>query len=126
MASSYPHFLSAGIHIATPNKKGFSSEEQLWKDICASSRSHGGKGGYIFHESTVGAGLPVISTLTELVETGDEIVKIEGVFSGTMSFLFNEFAPVGEKSDKKFSDVVKVAQKAGYTVRFFKNGFPFL
>ncbi|KAK6505362.1 hypothetical protein TWF481_007268 [Arthrobotrys musiformis] len=116
LANTYPDILSAGIHIATPNKKGFSSEEKLWNDIFAASGNNGGKGGYVFHEATVGAGLPVLSTIRDLVDTGDEITKVEGVFSGTMSFLFNEFAPVvGSESPKAFSDVVKVAKDAGYT-----------
>ncbi|KAF8462974.1 putative homoserine dehydrogenase [Kalaharituber pfeilii] len=72
-------------------------------------------GGFAFHEATVGAGLPVLSTLKELVETGDKVKKIEGVFSGTMSFLFNTFAPVGSSSNAKFSEVVVKARDLGYT-----------
>ncbi|KAF3905519.1 Aspartokinase [Arthrobotrys entomopaga] len=116
LASTYPEFLKAGIHIATPNKKGFSSEESLWNNVFSAAGNNGGSGGYIFHESTVGAGLPVISTIKDLVDTGDEVTKIEGVFSGTMSFLFNEFAPVGGSgTPKAFSEVVKIAKDAGYT-----------
>ncbi|KAF3160526.1 hypothetical protein EYR41_008288 [Orbilia oligospora] len=116
LANTYPDILSAGIHIATPNKKGFSSEEKLWNDIFAAAGNNGGSGGYVFHEATVGAGLPVLSTIRDLVDTGDEVTKVEGVFSGTMSFLFNEFAPVGASgAPKAFSDVVKVAKDAGYT-----------
>lgn len=62
----------------------------------------------------MGAGLPVISTLRDLVETGDEVQKIEGVFSGTMSFLFNSFAPVGGGGGA-FSAEVKRAKELGYT-----------
>ena len=62
----------------------------------------------------MGAGLPIISTLNDLVATGDEITKIEGVFSGTLSYIFNEFStPKG--GDKKFSDIVKFAKENGYT-----------
>lgn len=70
----------------------------------------------MYGESTVGAGLPILSTLKDLVETGDEILKIEGVFSGTLSYIFNEFSKV-EGGDVKFSKVVKVAKDLGYTVR---------
>ncbi|EWC45255.1 hypothetical protein DRE_05982 [Drechslerella stenobrocha 248] len=116
LANQYPDFLNAGIHIATPNKKGFSSEKKLWDDIFAAAGNNGGTGGYVFHEASVGAGLPVISTVKDLVDTGDEITKVEGVFSGTMSFLFNEFAPVGSSDPPRaFSEVVKVAKDAGYT-----------
>jgi hypothetical protein len=70
----------------------------------------------MYGESTVGAGLPILSTLKDLVETGDEIEKIEGVFSGTLSYNFNEFSKV-EGGNVKFSEVVKVAKDLGYTVR---------
>lgn len=117
LASYYPTLLKNGIHIATPNKKAFSGDISLWESIFASARGpNNPQGGYVFHESTVGAGLPVISTLKELVETGDKVKKIEGVFSGTMSFLFNTFAPVGSSSVSKFSGVVAKARDLGYTV----------
>ena len=99
----------------TPNKKAFSGSLGLWRDIFAAAYSPSNpSGGWIYHESSVGAGLPVISTLRDLVQTGDEIVKIEGVFSGTMSFLFNSFAPV-EGHGGKFSAEVRKAQEMGFT-----------
>ncbi|KAL2800983.1 homoserine dehydrogenase [Aspergillus keveii] len=112
LASSYPVFLRKGISIVTPNKKGFSSDLSLWKDIFASAAE--GKA-LVYHESTVGAGLPVISTLKDLVATGDEVTRIEGVFSGTLSFLFNTFAPASGGSDAKWSEVVAKAKELGYT-----------
>jgi homoserine dehydrogenase len=108
VAAAYPSFLNAGIHVVTPNKKGFSSDFSLWKEIFDA------KPGLAYHESSVGAGLPVISTLKELVKTGDEVTKIEGIFSGTMSFLFNNFDPV-EGEGKSWSETVKVAKDLGYT-----------
>jgi homoserine dehydrogenase len=114
VADSYPLFLKKGISIVTPNKKGFSGSYQLWQDIFNAAGNGEGTGGYVFHESSVGAGLPVISTLKELVETGDEVQKIEGVFSGTMSFLFNSFQPVNGGGGK-FSAEVKTAKEKGYT-----------
>ena len=68
----------------------------------------------VYQESTVGAGLPVISTLKDLVATGDRIHKIEGVLSGTMSYIFNEFSPASG-STTKFSEIVSVARQNGYT-----------
>ncbi|KAH8692625.1 homoserine dehydrogenase [Talaromyces proteolyticus] len=112
LASAYPQFLKAGISIVTPNKKGFSSDLSLWKDIFTSAATGNA---LIYHESTVGAGLPVISTLRDLVATGDEVTRIEGVFSGTLSFLFNTFAPVSGASSAKWSDVVSQAKDLGYT-----------
>ncbi|PWY84512.1 hypothetical protein BO94DRAFT_518583 [Aspergillus sclerotioniger CBS 115572] len=113
LAASYPVFLRAGISIVTPNKKGFSSDLSLWKDIFASAAQGNA---LVYHESTVGAGLPVISTLRDLVATGDEVTRIEGVFSGTLSFLFNTFAPVGGAgAGRKWSEVVAEAKELGYT-----------
>lgn len=114
VARSYPAFLQRGISIVTPNKKGFSDNYELWQDMFAAAGNGTGNGGYLFHESTVGAGLPVISTLKELIETGDEVTKIEGVFSGTMSFLFNSFMPVSGGGGQ-FSAEVKKAKELGYT-----------
>ncbi|KAI0377027.1 homoserine dehydrogenase-domain-containing protein [Hypomontagnella monticulosa] len=111
VADTYPLFLSRGISIVTPNKKAFSGSYKLWQDIFTAAASSGAK---VYHESSVGAGLPVISTLKDLVDTGDEVTKIEGVFSGTMSFLFNSFAPV-EGSGGQWSAEVKKAKDLGYT-----------
>lgn len=114
IADAYPLFLSKGISVCTPNKKAFSASLSLWKDIFSAASNGTGSGGTIFHESSVGAGLPVISTLKDLVETGDEVTRIEGVFSGTMSFLFNSFMPVGGGGGA-FSAEVKKAKELGYT-----------
>ncbi|CDW97340.1 hypothetical protein, partial [Sporisorium scitamineum] len=67
---------------------------ELYNEILKykSNDAAGSKGPLVYQESTVGAGLPIISTLTDLVATGDEITKIEGVFSGTLSYIFNEFS----------------------------------
>lgn len=61
-------------------------------------------------QATVGAGLPIISTLKNLIETGDKIISIEGVLSGTLSFIFNTFKP-----GLPFSEVVRQAKDQGYT-----------
>lgn len=118
VASFYPSFLKAGLSVVTPNKKAFSASMQLYKDIqqaAAQASSPSGKPPLVYGESTVGAGLPILSTLKDLIETGDEIVKIEGVFSGTLSYIFNEWStPQG--GNKKFSDVVRIAKENGYTV----------
>jgi homoserine dehydrogenase len=111
IAEQYPQILKSGISIVTPNKKAFSGSSQLWKDIFAAAEASRAK---VYHESSVGAGLPVISTLNDFVNTGDEVVKIEGVFSGTMSFLFNSFAPT-EGAGGKWSVEVKKAKDLGYT-----------
>lgn len=111
VADAYPLFLSKGVSIVTPNKKAFSGSYKLWQDIFVASTTSGAK---VYHESSVGAGLPVISTLKDLVDTGDEVTKIEGVFSGTMSFLFNSFAPTTGSGGKWSAEVTK-AKELGYT-----------
>ncbi|KAL2165780.1 hypothetical protein VTG60DRAFT_3840 [Thermothelomyces hinnuleus] len=111
VAEAYPLILSRGISVVTPNKKAFSSSYKLWQDIFSAAEQSGAK---VYHESSVGAGLPVISTLKDLVDTGDEVTKIEGVFSGTMSFLFNSFAPTSGAGGK-WSAEVKKAKELGYT-----------
>lgn len=111
VADQYPQVLARGISIVTPNKKAFSGSYSLWQDIFSAAASSGAR---IYHESSVGAGLPVISSLKELVDTGDSVTRIEGVFSGTMSFLFNSFAPT-EGSGGKWSAEVTKAKELGYT-----------
>lgn len=116
VAAFYPEFLAAGLSVVTPNKKAFSGPIALYNDILKYKTNDiaGSKGPLVYQESTVGAGLPIISTLVDLVNTGDEITKIEGVFSGTLSYIFNEFStPKG--GNKKFSDIVKFAKENGYT-----------
>lgn len=73
VAKLYPQFLSAGINVITPNKKAFSSDQSLYDAIVNSSISSGAK---FLNESTVGAGLPVISTLKDLVATGDTVSQV--------------------------------------------------
>jgi homoserine dehydrogenase len=114
VADAYLDFLEKGISIVTPNKKAFSGSYTLWQSIFTAASNGTGSGGYIYHESSVGAGLPVISTLKDLVETGDEVIRIEGVFSGTMSFLFNSFQPTSGGGGK-FSAEVKTAKEKGFT-----------
>ena len=67
-------------------------------------------GAHYLYETTVGAALPIIQTLRDLVQTGDEIVEIEGILSGTLSYLFNSFD--GKRS---FSSLVTQARELGYT-----------
>ncbi|KAH9823484.1 homoserine dehydrogenase-domain-containing protein [Melampsora americana] len=114
LANAYPTILSSvsPIHLVTPNKKAFSGPEELNKSIDQASNE---KHNLVFKESTVGAGLPIISTLRELVVTGDEILKVEGVFSGTMSYLFNRFSQPNIPTTTKFSEVVAEAKANGYT-----------
>lgn len=119
----YGQILQMGISIVTPNKKATSSDDSLYQSIVGNAWPARPSSGMMYGESTVGAGLPILSTLKDLVGTGDEIQKIEGVFSGTLSYIFNEFSKV-EGGDVKFSEVVKVAKDKGYTVGRGSNLHP--
>ncbi|HSW32094.1 MAG TPA: bifunctional aspartate kinase/homoserine dehydrogenase I [Steroidobacteraceae bacterium] len=107
VASRYAHWLSQGIHIVTPNKKANSAAWGDYERVRAARRA---AGSHYLYEATVGAGLPVIQTLRDLRETGDEIRRIEGIFSGTLAYLFNTW-----DGSESFSSVVKQAKALGYT-----------
>ena len=107
VALQYKGWLSRGIHVVTPNKKANSGPYAYYKslrNIQRDSYTH------YFYEATVGAGLPIISTVKSLEDAGDDIKLIQGIFSGTLSYIFNTLTP-----DKKFSDVVAEAKANGYT-----------
>lgn len=70
VAELYPEFLKRGVHVVTPNKKAFSGTQQLYDEILRTSRESGARW---LNESTVGAGLPVVQTLKDLVSTGDKV-----------------------------------------------------
>lgn len=112
----YPELLTRGVNIVTPNKKAFSGSFDQWSSIFSSAANGTGPAtsGHIYHESTVGAGLPVISTLKDLIDTGDQVTHIQGVFSGTMSFLFNSFNPLTGNGGTFSAEVANAKQK-GYT-----------
>jgi aspartokinase/homoserine dehydrogenase 1 len=104
----YETILENSISISTPNKIATSSsylQYQRLKGIAAR------RGVPFLYETNVGAGLPVIGTLEDLITSGDRIIKIEGVLSGTMSFIFNHFRAGGEP----FSAIVREAKRRGYT-----------
>ncbi|KDQ09100.1 hypothetical protein BOTBODRAFT_179277 [Botryobasidium botryosum FD-172 SS1] len=111
IAAKYPDFLNVGIHVVTPNKKAFSGSLALYDEIAGASRATGAK---FLNEATVGAGLPIIGTLKDLIATGDKVLKIEGVLSGTLSYIFNEFSTT-TGSAGSFSSIVKAAKQKGYT-----------
>jgi homoserine dehydrogenase len=107
----YSQILQWG-HVITPNKKGFSSSLDLYRSIVQTAQQNSK---FLLHESTVGAGLPILSTLSDLTTTGDEIIKMEGIFSGTLSYIFNLFSTAQSQQSVTFSQIVKEAQQLGYT-----------
>lgn len=112
LAQSYPLFLKQGISIVTPNKKGFADDISLFNDIFASATVGNA---LVYHTATVGGGLPILPTLRDLVATGDEINRIEGVLSGTLSLLFDTYMPASGSSDQSWSSLVEHARKSGFT-----------
>ena len=107
VADQYRDWLSRGIHIVTPNKKANSGTLPYYRALQDAKRD---AGTHYLYEATVGAGLPVIQTLRDLRGTGDDITQIEGIFSGTLAYLFNVF-----DGSESFSSIVRAAKAKGYT-----------
>jgi aspartokinase/homoserine dehydrogenase 1 len=107
VAKHYAKWLAAGIHIVTPNKKANSAPLAEYRALHEARRAGGS---HYLYEATVGAGLPVIQTLRDLRETGDDITSIEGIFSGTLAYLFNVY-----DGSVPFSEIVRDAKQRGYT-----------
>jgi aspartokinase/homoserine dehydrogenase 1 len=107
IASEYNRFLKNNIGVVTCNKIACASSISNYKELKKTARKFGTP--FLF-ETNVGAGLPVIDTLNNLIASGDEINKIQAILSGSLNFVFNNFTP-----DNSFEDVVKAAQEAGYT-----------
>jgi aspartokinase/homoserine dehydrogenase 1 len=107
LPAHYESWLSKGINIITPNKKSNAGPLPAYRSLRETARRHQR---YFLYETNVGAGLPIIQTLRGLVETGDEIIKIEGVLSGTLSYIFNSL-----DGRSMFSEVVREAHSLGLT-----------
>jgi bifunctional aspartokinase / homoserine dehydrogenase 1 len=107
LTTHYEGWLSKGINIITPNKKSNAGPLASYRSLRETARRHQR---YFLYETNVGAGLPIIQTLRGLVETGDEVIKIEGVLSGTLSYIFNSL-----DGDRTFSEVVREAHSLGLT-----------
>jgi aspartokinase/homoserine dehydrogenase 1 len=107
VAEHYRAWLAGGIHVVTPNKKANSGPMPYYRALQEAGRA---AGTHYLYEATVGAGLPVIQTLRDLRETGDDITRIEGIFSGTLAYLFNVY-----DGSEAFSSIVRAAKLKGYT-----------
>lgn len=106
VAEHYAAWLAAGIHVVTPNKHAGAGPRERWQRI-GTACGHGARFRY---EATVGAGLPVISTLRDLLDTGDELLAVDGILSGTLAWLFNRY-----DGKAPFSALVREAHALGYT-----------
>ena len=107
VARQYLKLLSQGIHVATPSKRANTFEQGYFDQLDAFQKQ--GKTQYRY-ETAVGAGLPVISTINNLIESGDKITKISGVVSGTMTYIFNQL-----QQGAQFSKIIKAAKAEGYS-----------
>ena len=107
IAKRYIEVAGAGFNIVTPNKKFNTRSMKEYvklREIMAKNKKR------FLYETNVGAGLPLISTIRDLLLSGDAVTKIEGVFSGTLSYLFNNF-----DGTRPFSKIVAEAKELGYT-----------
>jgi aspartokinase/homoserine dehydrogenase 1 len=107
VASRYADILSKYVSIVAANKIACSSEYKYYQKLRTIASERGVR---FMYETTVGAGLPIIKTINDLVLTGDRILKIEAVLSGTMNFIFNELSP-----ETPLSHAIKKAREKGYS-----------
>ena len=107
IAKEYARYLNNNIGVVTCNKIAAADALNNYLNLKKISRKYGSP--YLF-ETNVGAGLPIIDTLNNLIASGDQIIKIQAVLSGSLNFVFNNF-----KKGVKFHDVVLEAQQQGYT-----------
>jgi bifunctional aspartokinase / homoserine dehydrogenase 1 len=107
VVDAYPAFIEANCHIITPNKR---ANALPWRRYSALLAQMALRQKHFFYEANVGAGLPIMSTLRDLIASGDEILKIEGILSGTLSYLFNTF-----DGTVPFSALVRDAHRLAFT-----------
>lgn len=106
VAGLYEDFLSNNISVVAANKVAASSDYENYARLKETARKRGVK--YLF-ETNVGAGLPIINTINDLINSGDKILKLEAVLSGTLNFIFNTIS-----ADIPFSQTVRMAKEEGY------------
>ncbi|MCJ2375888.1 bifunctional aspartate kinase/homoserine dehydrogenase I [Vibrio sp. ZSDZ34] len=107
IANQYTEFLAAGFHVVTPNKKANTASMAYYhqlRDVARNSRRK------LMYETTVGAGLPVIENLQNLIAAGDELEKFNGILSGSLSFIFGKL-----DEGLSLSEATNVAKEKGFT-----------
>jgi bifunctional aspartokinase / homoserine dehydrogenase 1 len=107
IAMRYPELIENRIAIVTPNKRSNTLDLPFYDRLHSLAERHNVP--YLY-ETTVGAGLPVVSSLRDLIRSGDDILRIEGVFSGTLAYVFNQL-----DQGRAFSEVVREARMLGFT-----------
>jgi aspartokinase/homoserine dehydrogenase 1 len=103
IADRYHDWLRQGIHVITPNKHAGSGNLERYESLQQQPAQ-------FCYEATVGAGLPIITTLRDLIDTGDHVLAIDGILSGTLAFLFRSF-----DGSRPFSELVVDAMERGFT-----------
>ncbi|MDC7247565.1 MAG: bifunctional aspartate kinase/homoserine dehydrogenase I [Sphaerochaetaceae bacterium] len=107
LPNHYISWIEKGIHIITPNKKAGTAPYPIYEKLMETARRYGK---HFMYETTVGAGLPVIGTLKDLIQTGDRIRSVEGIVSGTLAYLFSRY-----DGSVPFSTLVREAKDMGFT-----------
>ena len=107
VASLYKEFLMHNISVVAANKIAASSDYSIYSELKQIARRRGVK--FLF-ETNVGAGLPIINTINDLINSGDKILKIEPVLSGPLNYIFNKIS-----ADVPFSQTIKMAQEERYS-----------
>ncbi|MDM7923553.1 MAG: bifunctional aspartate kinase/homoserine dehydrogenase I, partial [Pyrinomonadaceae bacterium] len=107
VVATYPKLLERSVSVIACNKVAASSEYESYRRLKDTAREYNAN---FFFETNVGAGLPIITTLNDLLRSGDRVNRIEAVLSGTLNFVFNNY-----DGSRTFADIVRQAQAEGYT-----------
>lgn len=107
VSSCYRDLLESGVNIVTANKKANSDSFDYYNELKIASKKKGVK---FLYETNVGAGLPIIKTIQNLVNSGDEIISVQAVLSGSLAFIISSL-----HEGKSFSEIMKTAMENGYT-----------
>ena len=107
VSATYQNALQKYVSVVTANKIACSSEYSYYHQLKSTANERGVR---FMYETTVGAGLPIIKTINDLVVSGDKILKIEAVLSGTLNFIFNNLGP-----DMPLSATIRLAKEKGFS-----------
>lgn len=107
LAKMYAGFLSEGFHVVTPNKKANTDSWQYYQEMRSAAQATNRR---FLYETTVGAGLPVIDTLQNLIKAGDELHQFEGILSGSLSYIFGKL-----EEGMSLSQATAIAKENGFT-----------
>ncbi|PCI62983.1 MAG: bifunctional aspartate kinase/homoserine dehydrogenase I [Gammaproteobacteria bacterium] len=107
LAMSYVDYLQEGFHVVTPNKKANTDSWQYYQSLRSAAQKTNRR---FLYETTVGAGLPVIDTLQNLIKAGDQLMRFEGVLSGSLSYIFGKL-----EEGMSLSQATAIAKENGFT-----------